>query len=222
MRKAVRDNALTLVMALLFALTLVGQSVAGLSVYNQDQREHGESEISLLEYFGTGHFGEALFENWESEFLQMGLFVLLTARLHQRGSPESKGFEEDGAEAHKTDREPDPRRRDAPGPVRRGGIVLKLYSHSLSIALLTGFVLSFALHVTYGATEFSEAQLAHGGLAVDGLSYLGEAQLWFESFQNWQSEFMSIAALTVLSIFLRERGSSQSKPVDAPHSETGE
>jgi hypothetical protein len=103
-----------------------------------------------------------------------------------------------------------------------GGVVGKAYEHSLSIALLALFAVSFALHVWTGAAEYSAEQAAHGSPTVGALGYLSTPQLWFQSFQNWQSEFMSIAALTVLSIFLRERGSSQSKPVDAPHSETGE
>jgi hypothetical protein len=222
MRRYVQEHSLTLVMVALFAGALVGQSLVGWEVYNDGREEHGEQPIGLVEYFGTGHFGEALFENWESEFLQMGLFVLLTARLRQRGSPESKPFVEEGDEPSEVDREPDPKRPGAPWPVRRGGWILKLYSHSLSIALFTLFALSFALHVATGAAEYSEEQAAHGQPATSSVAYLGTAQLWFESFQNWQSEFMSIAALAVLSIFLREKGSSQSKPVDAPHSETGE
>ena len=209
-------------MAVLFAATLIGQWLAGWSVYNDDQAAHDMPQVSVVEYLTTGHFGEALFENWESEFLQMGLFVLLTARLRQRGSPESKPFEEDGEEPSEVDREPDPRRPGAPLPVRVGGVVGKVYEHSLSIALLVLFALSFALHLWTGAAEYSAEQAAHGAPGVGALDYLGTSQLWFESLQNWQSEFMSIAALALLSIFLRERGSSQSKPVDAPHSETGE
>ena len=222
MRAYIREHSLTLVMVGLFAFALVGQSLSGWSVYNQEQEEHGDAAITLGEYFTTGHFGEALFENWESEFLQMGLFVLLTARLRQRGSPESKPFPDEGDEPSEVDREPDPRRPGAPWPVRRGGWVLRLYSHSLSIALFPLFGLSFALHVISGAAEYSADQVAHGAAPASPVQYLGTPQLWFESFENWQSEFMSIAVLAVLSIFLRERGSSQSKPVDAPHSETGE
>src|SRR5829696_289838 len=214
MPRFVRENALTLAMVGLFALSLAGQAVAGWSVYNDEQAEHGQAEISFGEYLTTGHFGEAVFENWESEFLQMGLFVLLTARLRQKGSPESKPLEE--GSSHSTDRAPDPRKPDAPWPVHRGGWVLRVYEHSLSIALLALFALSFALHVVNGATELSAEEALHGGGAVSPVAYLGTSTLWLESFQNWQSEFMSIAALAVLSIFLRERGSSHSKPVDAP------
>ena len=218
MPRFARENSLTIVMVGLFLVSLVGQVVAGWNVFNEDQRQHGEAAVGLIAYLTGPHFGEAVFENWESEFLQMGLFVLLTARLRQKGSPESKPLDE---EPHESDREMDPDKPDAPRPVRAGGWIAWLYSHSLSIALLALFALSFALHVVNGAAELSADELAHGGSAVSALEYLGTARLWFESFQNWQSEFMSIAALAVLSIFLREHGSSQSKPVDAPHSETG-
>ena len=152
----------------------------------------------------------------------MAIFVLLTARLRQKGSPESKPFDDDEGHPPETDREPDAGREGAPWPVRAGGAITKVYAHSLSIALFALFAVSFSLHVVSGAAEYSADQVDHGGQAISALQYLATSQLWFESFQNWQSEFMSIAALVVLAIFLRERGSSQSKPVDAPHSETGD
>jgi hypothetical protein len=204
-------------MMLFFGFALLGQMLTGWSTYNQDQLDHGQSIVDLREYLTTGHFGEAVFENWESEFLQMGLLVILTEKLLQKGSPESKSL--DGPE--EVDREPDPKRPGAPWPVRVGGIVGRLYQHSLGGALLGLFLITFALHVWTGAAAASADNLAHGRPGVTALQYLGTARLWFESFQNWQSEFLSIGALTVLSIFLRERGSSESKPVDAPHSETG-
>ena len=173
--------------------------------------------MELAAYLTSGHFGETLMENWESEFLQMGLFVLLTVWLRQKGSPESKPLS--GRE--EVDRKPDPKRRGAPWPVRAGGVVGTLYENSLSIALLGLFAITFAGHVVTGAVEYSEEQVAHGGSPVSPMEYLGTAQLWFESFQNWQSEFMAIGALAVLSIFLRQRGSPESKPVDAPMSKTG-
>jgi Domain of unknown function (DUF6766) len=222
MPKYLRDNALTLAMLGLFVPALAGQFLAGWSVYNDERGEHGSEPVSALEYVTSPHFGEAVFENWESEFLQMGIFVLLTARLRQKGSPESKPFEDGEGHPPESDREPDPGRKGAPWPVRAGGTIAKVYSHSLSLALFALFALSFSLHVVTGAAEYSADQLEHGGQAVSALQYLGTSQLWFESFQNWQSEFMSIAALVVLAIFLRERGSSQSKPVDAPHGQTGD
>jgi hypothetical protein len=217
MPKFVRHNALALVVLALFAVTLAGQTLTGLSVYNSDQQEHGESPVSLGEYVRTGHFGEAVFENFESEFLQMGVFVLLTVFLRQKGSPESKSFDGD----EEVDREPDETKPDAPWAVRAGGGIRAVYEHSLTLALFGLFALSFALHAITGAAEYSQDQLSHGGTAVSPLQYLATSQMWFESFQNWQSEFMSIVALACLAIFLRQKGSPESKPVDAPHAQTG-
>jgi hypothetical protein len=217
MRKLLREHGLAIAAATLFALTLVGQVLTGNQVYNDDQEAHGEQPVGLVEYLETGHFGEALFENWESEFLQMGVFVLLTVFLRQKGSPESKSLDEEGEE----DREPDPNRPDAPWPVRVGGAISALYSHSLTIALFGLFFVAFVLHAFTGAEEYSAEQQAHGQPGVDMVQYLTTSQMWFESFQNWQSEFMSIGALIVLSIFLRQKGSPQSKPVDEAISTTG-
>jgi hypothetical protein len=212
-----RNNAITIVVGLMFVFALGGQVLTGWSVYNNDQQEHGEQPVALPAYLLTGHFGEALFENFESEFLQMGLFVGLTVFLRQKGSAESKTL--DGGED--VDREPDPNRPGAPWPVRVGGPILTVYRHSLTIALLLLFAVSFSMHAIAGSAEYSAEQLAHGGQPVSAIGYLATTQFWFESFQNWQSEFMSIVALTVLAIFLRQQGSPESKPVDAAHSETG-
>jgi hypothetical protein len=202
----------------LFALFLVFMSLTGQREYNEDQTEHGQETVTYVKYLQTGHFVEAVFENWESEFLQMGAFVLLTVFLFQKGSPESKKLE-----GHEPVDE-DPRhsdRDDAPWLARTGGVQTWLYERSLTIALFTLFFLSFALHAAGGAREYSAEQLAHGGTEVGTLNYLTTARFWFESFQNWQSEFLAVGALVVLSIYLRQKGSPESKPVAAPHAETG-
>jgi len=220
MRKWLRNNGLSIAMFLLFAVSLVGQVFAGHRVHNEDQRDHSQPAVALSEYLRSGHFVEAVFENWESEFLQMAAFVFLTAWLYQKGSPESRKLEgEPDLDKHPTKS----KKKNSPWPVHRGGLLLKLYSHSLSIALFLLFAISFVLHAAGGAREYTQEQLEHGtGGPVGTLSYMGTSRFWFESFQNWQSEFLSVGALIVLSIFLRERGSPESKPVDAPHSETGE
>jgi hypothetical protein len=143
----------------------------------------------------------------------------LTAFLFQTGSAESKNPDQPEA----VDRDPRQSRekKDAPWPVRRGGIVLKIYENSLALALFLLFLISFMLHAIGGASEYSDQQIAHGAQAVTVFQYMGTAQFWFESLQNWQSEFFSIAILVVLSIFLRQKGSPESKPVDSPHSMTG-
>ena len=220
MRRRLKENGLALVMFGIFAVVLVGQSLAGWAVYNEEEQDHGQPPVGYARYLTTGHFIEAVFENWESEFLQMGAYVVLTAALFQKGSPESKGL--DGPEA--VDEDPRAHRldKDAPWPVRRGGLVLKLYEHSLSLALLTLFVVSFALHVTGGAAAYNHEQALHGGDPVSLFGFVASPQLWFQSLQNWQSEFLSVGVLVVLSVFLRERGSPESKPVHHPHRETGE
>jgi hypothetical protein len=218
-KRFLHDNGLSLVVFGLFALFLVGQSVTGFAVYNDEQHEHGETTIRYSEYLRTGHFVEATFENWESEYLQMGAYVLFTVYLFQRGSSESK----DPDEKEPVDADPRQARElpDAPWPVRVGGPVLRLYEHSLASALLLLFLISFVLHAIGGAREYSQEQLAHGGRAVSTAEFLRTSEFWFQSFQNWQSEFLAVFSLVVLSIVLRQRGSPESKPVAAAYSETG-
>jgi hypothetical protein len=220
MRRVFRENGLSLVLVTLFLLSLVGQSIAGERDYNSDQREHGGTEVTFGGYLGTPHYWEALAENWESEFLQIFGYVLLTAWLYQKGSAESKKLDE----PELVDRDPRTVHPNArtPWPVRRGGPVLKLYEHSLSLAFLLLFLVSISLHAAAGAGAYNAEQAAHGEPnAVSALQYAATSRFWFESLQNWQSEFLSLAAVVLLSIFLRERGSPESKPVDSPHSETG-
>ena len=159
-------------------------------------------------------------ENWESEFLQMFAFVVLTAFLFQKGSSESK----DPDKEEPVDRDPrkSGNKKDAPWPVRAGGLVLVLYEYSLSLAFLLLFLMSFFLHAVGGAAEYNKSQVEHGiHEQLSTFGYMTTSQFWFESLQNWQSEFLAVLAMVVLSIFLRQRGSPESKPVDSPHGETG-
>jgi hypothetical protein len=219
-KRILRNNGLSLVWLTLSLVALGAQAGTGFRVYNQEQQSHGEPVVSFTGYLTTGHFGEAVFENWESEFLQMGMFVILTAFLFQKGAAESKDPDKDHEPVDE-----DPRKHrddpDVPAPVRRGGLALKLYENSLSLVLMLLFVISFALHAVTGRNEYSAEQVQHGEPAASVLDYVTSAQFWFESFQNWQSEFMSVAALTLLSIWLRQRSSPESKPVFKPHAETG-
>ena len=219
MRRLLRDNGLSIAMFGLFFVFFAAQSVVGFLDYNSTEEEHGRPPVGYAEYLGNGDFVEAVFENWESEFLQMGLYVLLTAFLFQRGSAESR----DPEAQHPDDAGYGEARQraDAPWPVRRGGLALKLYENSLSIALLSLFVFSFAMHAVGGAGAYSQEQVEHGERPVSALGYLGTSRFWFESFQNWQSEFLAIGAMVVLSIYLRQRGSPESKPVASPHDRTG-
>ena len=213
MGRILRDNGLTLALAALFLISLTGQVATGFDVENAARVQHGQAMFGLLTYLHSGHFISAVFENWESEFLQMATFVVLTAHLYQRGSPES--------------RDPDaPAQDDAvtaasPWPVRVGGLARRVYAHSLGLTLALLFAASFALHALGSTRLAGEEALQHGEAAPSLLQHLTSAGFWFESFQNWQSEFLSTGLLVVLAIFLRERGSPESKRVAAPHAQTG-
>jgi hypothetical protein len=217
--KLLRDNGLLLACFGLFGVFFVGMIFAGAATYNQEQQEHGSHEqVSVLRYLATGDFVEATFENWESEFLQMGMYVVLTAFLYQKGSSESKPVGE------RAPQDEDPRdatpKPSTPWPVRRGGWVLVLYENSLAIVFFALFFASMALHAIGGSQAFNEEQIQHGEAAISAWRYMTTSQFWFESMQNWQSEFIAVAAIIGLSIFLRQRGSAESKPVAAPHYET--
>jgi len=218
MKKFLYYNSLSIAFLLLFLFGLAGQIIFGLQEYNKDLQEWGGQSVGWAAYLKSGHFIEATFENWESEFLQMALLVWLTIFLRQKGSSESKKCDE----PNEVDREPSPDRKDAPWPVKKGGLWLKFYKNSLTITLLILFILSFILHA-YGSLKDENTQNMLQRKPLEHWSdYLSGSRLWFESFQNWQSEFLSIFAIIILSIFLRQKGSSQSKPVDASYEETGE
>ena len=214
-----KENGLSIVLAALFLGCWFGQAAFGFADYNESRLEHGRSAVSVLEYARSGHLLEATFENWESEFFQMGLLVILTVRLFQRGSSESKSLDEaNECDADPREHENDP---DAPWPVRRGGVALAVYQHSLSLCLLFLFVAAFVGHALGGVLNVNEEHRLEGLPEVTLSDYVTSARFWYESFQNWQSEFLAVLAIVVLSIFLREKGSPQSKAVAAPHDETG-
>jgi hypothetical protein len=219
MKKLLRDNGLTLALSALFLASLAGQIAAGLAQENEELLQHGQVLLSLGRYLASGAFLSALFENWESEFLQMCAYVTLTAYLFQRGSPESK--DPDAPSPQDRDPKLDADDPQAPWPVRAGGAIRTLYAHSLGLTLGLLFLASFVLHWLNSFRQATEEALLHHQPPPTLFGYLGAPQFWFESFQNWQSEFLSTAALVVLGIFLRERGSPESKPVGAPHGQTG-
>lgn len=215
-RRWLYKNGLSVFFLSLFLVTLFGQALTGWQEHNNELQELGAAELPLSTYLRSGHFISATFENFESEFLQMTLYVLLTISLRQIGSAESKKIDEE----EEVDREPRPH-KDSPWPVKKGGWLLWLYSHSLSLVFALLFLTSWGFHL-YGSWEAHNTEQQLKGLAEENLiSYAGGANFWFETFQNWQSEFLSVASIVILTIFLREKGSPESKPVDAPHLETG-
>jgi hypothetical protein len=214
-RSFFRHNGLTIVLLAFFVVTLLGQSIAGWKEFNDEQEEHGGSVMSYGKYLSSDHFWEATAENWESEFLQMFIFIALTAVLYQKGSAESK-------DPDKPDEEAPPVTKRSPSPVRKGGWRLRLYEHSLSLAFLGLFLLAWGVHAAAGAKAYNDDQIEHGKEAVSTLHYMATSRFWFESFQNWQSEFLAIALMVVLTIFLREKSSPESKPVQMPHEDNPE
>ena len=218
MLRLFRDHGLFWVNAFLFLAFFLGMVLTGASAYSDDQVEHGGKAITVIQYLGTGDFVEATFENWESEFLQMGSYVVLTIFLFQKGSSESKPPGETAPQ------DQDPRKvkltASTPWPVRRGGLVLVLYENSLLILFGTLFIASVLLHAAGGNAAYNEDQTEHGQPTLGYWQFFGTSEFWFQSFQNWQSEFMVVALIVLSSVYLRQRGSSQSKPVAAPNTET--
>jgi uncharacterized protein DUF6766 len=215
-----RDHGLALTTGALFLTFFAGHATTGYFAHNDDLREHGRPPLPFGDYLRTGRFLESTAENWESEFLEMASYVVLTALLYQRGSSESKKI------GKPADVDRDPRlhrdKPDAPWPVRRGGWMLRVYEHSLSIAFLLLFAGAFTLHVIGGTAAHNEEAMEHGERVLSLGEFLFSAEFWFESFQNWQSEFLALLSMVTLSVWLRERGSPESKPVDAAHHDTGD
>jgi len=209
-------NGLTIVFLSLFFVTLIAQALTGWKQHNQDLNENSVTSVDFGTYLQSGHFISATFENFESEFLQMSMYVLMTISLRQIGSAESKKLDE----PEEVDREPkiSP---DAPWPVRKGGWILVLYRNSLSICFGILFFFSWGMHL-YGSWQNNNVEQVAKHLPKETITaYLGKPEFWFETFQNWQSEFLSVAAIVFFTIYLRQKGSPESKPVDAPDMETG-
>jgi hypothetical protein len=216
-RKALKNNGLASAMFCIFLVTLVGMSVVGWFSNNDDRRDHHQTVQNYGAYILSGNFAEAVFENWESEFLQMWALVMLTVFLRQKGSTDSK-----------------PLRGKAPQDTssrisiintfnwksRGKAIGYAIYSHSLGLVLLIFFLLSFVGHAIGGADAYNEMARQHESKTYSVIEYMGSSQFWFESLQNWQSEFLAVGSLLVLSIYLRERGSQQSKPIGKSYNST--
>jgi len=217
MRAFFRNHGLSVVLGLFFVAFLIGQVVAGMHEYNDEQEKRGDPELDVLSYVRSAHFIEATAENWESEFLQMFVYVLATAFLYQKGSAESRDPRK--RHHHKTTGAVTP---DSPWPARRGGWVLRVYEHSLSLAFFLLFLIAMVLHARGGHRLYNEERLADGEQPVSMSEYLTSSRFWFESLQNWQSEFLAIGSMVLLSIWLRETNSPESKQVQTPHWENEE
>jgi uncharacterized protein DUF6766 len=221
MRQFVRENSLSLFFLTIFLLTLVGQSFAGQHKYNALQVQHDGTPVSWWSYVTSSGFGSAVMENWQSEFLQFSLFIAATIWLVQRGSNESKPLEDAGLEP-KTKQEIG-RSTPADGPrwARFDDWRTRIYENSLLLVMTAIFFATWFAQSLNNWREFNDDARQHGGQAIGWTSYLGNADFWERTLQNWQSEFLAVGTMVVFTIYLRQRGSPESKPVGAPHRETG-
>lgn len=214
-RRFVVENSLSLFFLVIFVAALVGQAIAGHSLYNQEQTSHGEQTISLWRYLSTSHFGQAVTENWQSEYLQFALFALATVWLLQKGSPESKELDKSGTESDEDQKVGRHADSDSPRWARYGDWRTSLYSNSLIIVMAFVFFASWFAQSVTGWSEFNDQQAQHREATVSWVSYVKSSDFWEATFQNWQSEFLAVGSFAVLAIFLRQRGSPESKPVGA-------
>jgi hypothetical protein len=221
MRRFVRDNSLSIFFLVIFVAALIGQAIAGHSLYNQEQLAHGEETVSLWRYMTSSSFGQAVMENWQSEYLQFTLFVIATVWLLQRGSPESKPLDAAGRESDREQRIGNHAHPRSPLWARTGDLRTAIYSNSLLIVMGAIFLGAWFAQSVTGWSEFNQEQAAHGETGVSWLGYIGTSTFWESTFQNWQSEFLAVGSFAVLAIYLRQRGSPESKPVGAPHEATG-
>ena len=221
MRRLWRDNSLSIVFLTFFLLALAGQSVAGWHEYNEDAITHQDETIGFGRYLVSSSFGNAVMENWQSEYLQFTLYILLTVWFVQRGSPESKQLDKQGTESDEDQRVGEHATKESPSWARVRGARRWIYSNSLALVMTTIWLASWFAQSVTGWSEYSADQLTHDEPRAGYVDYLGSARFWEATLQNWQSEFLAVGSMAVLAIYLRQRGSPESKPVGAPHSATG-
>jgi hypothetical protein len=220
-KKLLRDNGLGLFFGVLFLIALCGQAFAGHADYNNQQLTQGLEPVSLGRYLTSASFAVDVAENWQSEYLQFFLFIFLTVWLVQKGSPESKSLDEVGQETDEEQKIGRYAEEDSPKWARTGGLRTTLFSNSLGMVMGLIFLLSWLTQSIAGVAAYNEQQLADLQDPVAWSQYLREPDFWNRTLQNWQSEFLAVASMVILAIYLRQRGSSQSKPVGSPHSATG-
>jgi hypothetical protein len=221
MRRFLRENSLSIVFLVFFVLAVAGQAVAGWQDFNDEATAHSETTISLGRYLTSSNFGNAVLENWQSEYLQFTLYILLTVWFIQRGSPESKEPGTAGGESDEDQLIGEHARPDSPRWARAGGWRTAVYANSLLTVMATIWLLSWFGQSVTGWSDYNSDQITHHQPTVNWLGYLGTANFWEATLQNWQSEFLAVGSMAVLSIYLRQRGSPESKPVGAAHDATG-
>jgi hypothetical protein len=216
-----RHNGLGLFFGTIFLVTLVGQALVGHADFNHLQIAHHGEPLSLGRYVTSSDFGADVMENWQSEYLQFTLYILATVWLLQRGSPESKPLGEEGGQSDAEQRVGSHADGHSPLWARVGGWRTRLYSNSLVLVMVTVWLASWGVQAVTGRVAYNADQLDHQEAALSFVQYVGSSDFWNRTLQNWQSEFLAVGSMAVLSIYLRQRGSPESKPVGAPHDETG-
>jgi hypothetical protein len=220
-RRFLYENGLSLFFLVIFLAALIGQAIAGHEAFNQEQAAHGEPVLSLWQYVTSSYFGQAVMENWQSEYLQFMLFMLATIWLIERGSPESKEPGKEGRETLKEQRFGEHALDESPEWAKPRGIKTFIYSNSLLIVMSIIFIGSWFAQSVTGWTQFNAEQVDHSESTVSWLTYIGSADFWESTLENWQSEFLAVGSFVAITVFLRQRGSPESKPVGAPHDATG-
>jgi hypothetical protein len=221
MRRFVRDHSLSLFFLAIFLAALVGQAIAGHILHNEEAMAHSGETMSLWRYIRSSEFGNAVMENWQSEYLQFMLFMLATVWLVQRGSPESKPLGDAGRESDEKQKVGPHADAQSPSWAKVGGIRTFIYENSLLIVMSIIFFGSWFAQSVTGWTAFNTEQVDHQEATVSWLTYIGSADFWEATLENWQSEFLAVGSFVAITVFLRQRGSPESKPVGAPHHHTG-
>jgi hypothetical protein len=217
----IRNNGLGLFFGLLFLVTLVAQALVGHADFNHSQVAHHGEAVSLARYVTSSEYGVDVLENWQSEYLQFTLLILGTVWLLQRGSPESKSLDQAGGESDKDQRIGKYADERSPKWARVGGLRTRIYSNSLVLVMGSIWIASWGGQAITGRIAYNADQLDHQEAAVSLVQYLGSSDFWNRTLQNWQSEFLAVGSMAVFAIYLRQRGSPESKPVGTPHEATG-
>jgi hypothetical protein len=220
-RRFLYENSLSIFFGALFLAALVGQSIVGRRVFNEDERAHGGEPVSWLDYVLSSDFGQAVMENWQSEYLQFTLYVYATVWLVQKGSNESKPLDEAGLESDQKQRIRGYAPDDGPRWAKVGGLRTAVYENSLLLVMTALFLASWLAQSLTAWRAYSAEQREHGDAATSWGGYVSDADFWERTLQNWQSEFLAVGTMVIFTVYLRQRGSPESKPVGAPHSETG-
>jgi hypothetical protein len=221
MRRFLKQNSLSIVFLLLFLGALGGQAIAGHADFNEQQERHGDPTMSLGRYVVSSEFGVDVMENWQSEYLQFSLLILGTVWLLQRGSPESKELDKAGRESDEQQKVGDYAQRNSPRWAKVAGIRRTIYENSLLLVMGAIWVGTWFAQSVTGLAQYNSERLDHHMDTVTWASYLGRPDFWNRTLQNWQSEFLAVGSMAILSVYLRQRGSPNSKPVGSPHSSTG-